>query len=361
MKAVRDKRLRAASPRTLAEEAAEWLAGASEGRILNKRQQRYKRAALANYERSLRIYVLPEIGDRRLAEIELADLLELKEQLHGRGSGASTVRNAFTPLQSIYRRARQLGVVSVDPTSELNLPTPRARDRAASVAEALGLLEPLELREAAVYATAFFAGLRRGEMRALRVGDVDLVARTITVERGWDDVQGAIEPKTESSIRKVFIAHALRSYLEPLVPERESGALVFGYADATPFDPRAMGRKCERAWKVADMGRVESELAPLVRYTPHEGRHSFATWMDEAGISEAFIARTLGHSARTITRRYIHRHELSVAREQFDEYIAGKAVGKVVPLFGRVEYARREHDDASEGRPSLTASPSELP
>src|SRR5438309_2310567 len=34
MKAVRDKKLRAASPRTLAEEAADWLAGAQQGRIL---------------------------------------------------------------------------------------------------------------------------------------------------------------------------------------------------------------------------------------------------------------------------------------------------------------------------------------
>jgi integrase len=332
MKAVRDKRLRAASPHTLAEEAAEWIAGANEGRILNKRQQRYKRAAVANYERSLRIYVLPEIGDRRLADIELADLLELKEQLHGRGCGASTVRNAFTPLQSIYRRARQLGTVPVDPTSDLDLPTPGARDRAASVAEALALLQPLQPVEVAVYATAFFAGLRRGEMRALRVGDVDLAAATISVERGWDDVLGAIEPKTESSTRKVFLANALRPHVEPLVASRDAGALLFGYTDATPFDPRAMGRKCERAWKIADKRRAENELGPLVRYTPHEGRHSFATWLDDAGVSEAFIARALGHSARTVTRRYIHRHELTGAREQFDAYVAGRTSGKVIAL-----------------------------
>ena len=44
MKAVKDKRLRAPSSRTLRQEVDEWLAGAREGRILNKREQPYKPA-----------------------------------------------------------------------------------------------------------------------------------------------------------------------------------------------------------------------------------------------------------------------------------------------------------------------------
>jgi hypothetical protein len=54
--------------------------------------------------------------------------------------------------------------------------------------------------------------------------------------------------------------------------------------------------------------------------------------MDEAGISEPFIARVLGHSARPITRRYIDRQELSGAREQFDAYVAGRTSEKVIAL-----------------------------
>ena len=42
-----------------------------------------------------------------------------------------------------------------------------------------------------------YAGLRRGELQALRAGDVDLAAGVIRVERGWDDKAGAIELKSQ--------------------------------------------------------------------------------------------------------------------------------------------------------------------
>jgi hypothetical protein len=53
-----------ASAKTLRQEVDEWLAGAQEGRILNKREQPYKPAVLRNYELSLRLRVLPELATR---------------------------------------------------------------------------------------------------------------------------------------------------------------------------------------------------------------------------------------------------------------------------------------------------------
>ena len=55
--------------------------------------------------------------------------------------------------------------------------------------------------ETALWATAFYAGLRRGELRALRVRDVDFDAGTIAVERGWDDKEGPIAPKSRAHAR----------------------------------------------------------------------------------------------------------------------------------------------------------------
>jgi hypothetical protein len=115
---------------------------------------------IRNYELALRLRVLPELGQRRLADIDLSDLLELKEQLSGEGRSASTIRNTFVPLQAIYRRARQNGAVSINPTADLPLPTARSRERAATPLEAGELLKPLEQFERALWATAFYAGLR---------------------------------------------------------------------------------------------------------------------------------------------------------------------------------------------------------
>lgn len=140
-KAVKDRQLRAALTRTLAEEVEAFLAGARDGSILSRRETPYKPAVIRGYELSLRLRVLPTLGQFRLADIELSDLLALKEDLQRDGVSGGTLRNTFVPLQAIYRRARQHGLVAIDPTIDLSLPTSGVRNRAATQAEAVEVLD----------------------------------------------------------------------------------------------------------------------------------------------------------------------------------------------------------------------------
>ena len=122
-------------------------------------------------------------------------------------------QDVLVPLQALYRRHRR--EVPIDPTDGLELPASGGhRERSAEPEEALALIEALPDDLQALWATACFAGLRRGELRALRVSDVDYPAVTvIRVERGWDDVEGPIDPKSRKGIRRVPVAAALRRYL----------------------------------------------------------------------------------------------------------------------------------------------------
>jgi integrase len=331
---VKNRQLRAPASRTLRQEVDEWLAGARDGSILNKRKQPYKPAVIRNYELSLRLRVLPTLGDRRLTSVDLADLLDLQEALQGSGYSASVIRNSFVPLQAIFRRARRRGAVALNPALDLELPTSGSRERAATPAAAAELLETLAPLERALWATAFYAGLRRGELRALRVGDVDLAGRTIAVERGWDDKEGPIAPKSRAGRRRVFLLDALRPYLEPLVAGRPGDDLVFGIGAASPFDSRAVARKAVRAWKKIDDGRAQREEAALERYTLHEARHSFSTWMDHAGVSEERSDRYMGHARGSVSSRYRHLlpGQMTEDARRVDAYLAGAVDGKVVPI-----------------------------
>jgi len=107
------------------------------------------------------------------------------------GRAPQTVRNAVFPLRAIYRRALARSEVHLSPTQGLALPAVRRRrDRVARPAEARALIAAAPQADRAVWATALYAGLRRGELQALRWSDVDLERGLIRVERSWDQKAG---------------------------------------------------------------------------------------------------------------------------------------------------------------------------
>src|SRR5262249_37067911 len=155
-------------------------------------------------------------------------------------------------------RALKRDVVALDPTDGIEWPgTSRTRDRVASPAESAALLAALPDADRALWATAMHAGLRAGELRALRVADVDLDANVIHVRRGWDDSEGEIATKSTSGDRVVPVIPELRplllGHLMATGRRGKPDALVFGRTDVDPFlrsTPRSRARK---AWKAAKL------------------------------------------------------------------------------------------------------------
>jgi integrase len=121
------------------------------------------------------------------------------ERLTAVGLSPSAVRNQLLPLRVLFRRYRRL--VAVNPTADLDLPAVRPRKPTiVSPERAQRLLDALPESERALWATALYAGLRRGELRALRWEDVDLASRKIHVHRAWDDWEGEIDPKSRAGV-----------------------------------------------------------------------------------------------------------------------------------------------------------------
>ena len=328
--------LRAASPITLREYAEDWLKRAEAGEIRTRSGQPYKPSALRGYRQALDDRVLPDLGAVKLAAVRCVDIQDLADRLVAEGLSASTVRNALLPLRAIYRRAAgPRGDVAVNPTSGLDLPAVTGRrDRIASPAEAEELLTALPEADRALWATAFYAGLRRGELRGLKWEAVDLTAGMIHVEQGFDDKEGAIETKSDAGRRKVPIVAALRSYLvgHRLRSGRATG-YVFTGRGTGPFTPSAVRRRAATAWKAENKRRAEREQeldngTKLVRLVPiglHECRHTFASLLIAAGVNVKAISSYMGHSSITITfDRYGHLmpgHEAE-AVERIDAYLA---------------------------------------
>jgi integrase len=194
------------------------------------------------------------------------------------------------PLRVIYRRAVEDGDVSVNPCTNLRLPAVRGRrERIASPEDARQLLAALIERDRPVWATALYAGLRRGELMALRWEDVDLAAGVIRVERSYDDKgRVEIEPKSRAGRRTVPIVGALRDILvEHKAWQGRDSGLVFGATPETPFQPSNLWRRAQRAW-----GRAGLEPIGL-----HEARHTFASVLIAAGVNAKAITTYMGHAS----------------------------------------------------------------
>ena len=295
----RGRAVSAPSGTTLREAAAQWLEGAASGAIRSRSRDVYKPSAVRSYELSLRKRVLPTFGDEPLEDIRRADLQELIDTLHAEGLAESTIECALIPLRAIYRREVARGRLTVNPTSGLELPrAQRRRERIADPAEAARLLVALPDGDRPIWATAMYAGLRRGELKALRVSRLDVKAGVIRVERGWDDKAGEIETKGRNR-RRVPIPGALREVLLPYLMQsgRRGDELLFGRTASDPFDPRRLSARADDAWKAAQLTRI----------TLHECRHSFASLMIAAGVNAKALSTYLGHGSIAITfDRYGH-------------------------------------------------------
>ncbi len=287
------------SKATLTHAANEWLDGAKSGAIRNRSGDRYKPSALRGYERVLEGRVLPALGRRRLSDIRLRDVQGFVGDLMAKGLDASTIRNALMPLRAIYRRALASGEVTFNPVNGVELPAVRGkRDRIADPTEATKLIDAVPIRDRTVWATAMYAGLRLGELKALKWENVDLASGVIKVRHSWDPIAGEIEPKSNAGKRSVPIPAVLRDELvEHGMRECHNKGRVFRSPTGKPFHDSELGRRAKAAWK-------DAGLKPI---TLHSCRHTFASMMIAAGVNAKALSSYLGHTSITVTLdRYGH-------------------------------------------------------
>ncbi|HEY4897008.1 MAG TPA: tyrosine-type recombinase/integrase [Solirubrobacteraceae bacterium] len=296
--ATRQGLLRAPSRVTLEDAARQWCAAAAEGVVRTRGGDRYKPSALRSYEQALRTHVFPRLGRERLSAVSRNAIQDMVDEMVAAGAAASTTRNAVLPLRAIFRRALARAEVMVNPTLGLALPAVRARrERVARPEEAAALIAAAPVGDRAVWATALYAGLRRGELMALRWGDVDFDAGLIRVERGWDQAAGPIEPKSRAGRRRVPMAQPLRAHLAAhRLAQGAAAELVFGRRGGQPFG-QAVVNRARRAWRDAGIDGIGL----------HECRHTYAAFMIAAGVNAKALSTYMGHSSIVVTLdRYGH-------------------------------------------------------
>lgn len=308
--------LRAPKATTVREAWETWFVGAKAGTIRNRSGDPFKPSALRTYRGAMENRVLPAFGSMRLGNLSRPDIQAFADELVAEGLSASFIQTTLLPLRAIFRRAIGRGDLAINPCTGLELPAVRGRrERFASAEEAEALIAALPEEDQAIWATATYAGLRLGELRALRVEDVDLDGAVIRVERGWDPVEGEIKLKSHAGRRRVPLIPLLSSFLlrDLTRTGRQRADLIFGRTASDPFTANRLQFRADDAWELAnDRERERADATGdqprlLRRITPHACRHTFASLMIAAGVNAKALSTFMGHANISITLdRYGH-------------------------------------------------------
>ena len=295
---VRKGKLPEAQPKTTVHEKSEaWLVDARAGIIRTRRGEPLKPATLRAYEQVLRLRVNPTLGTAQFFQVRRVHLQDLVKRLIAADVAPATIRLTIAALGAVFAEAVHREELASNPAHGVRLPAvDNGRMRFATPTEAVALLAAVPERDHPVWTVAMYAGLRRGELMALRWEDVDFASKVIHVRRGWDD-HGPTTTKNgkerrvpmTGQVRECLVAHRLRQ--PPGVD------LVLGLGEGRPFRADRLQQRADAAWK--DAG--------LQRPTLKDCRHTFGSFSIAAGPNAKALCSAMGHSSVAITfDRYGH-------------------------------------------------------
>jgi integrase len=256
-----------------------------------------KPSTLRDYRSNLEAHLIPGFGAMALEDITSASIERWRAGLTG--LSPRTKNKLLVVMHGVMRRASQVWGLSSNPVAGVEKQrVPSADDlEVFSPEEVMALVRgAASEQDAAIYLTAAFTGLRRGELLALRWRDIDFTGSLIRVRASYS--AGQLTTPKSGKVRSVPMAPDVAAALARLVhrdrlPSDDN--LVFTGSEGQYLDGSALRRRYAAALQRAG-------LRPL-RF--HDLRHTFGTRMI-AKVDIRRVQEWMGHADVQTTMRYLH-------------------------------------------------------
>ena len=264
--------------------------------------KRYAIHTLAAYRRDIRNYY--EFCEERELDPDPVVLKNLRiwvAAMMAGGAGPASVRRRISSIKGYCDFLLKNGEIESNPAEFLVLPKTERNlpsfvddegfsDLFEAVLKKQGAEFP-ELRDRVLLLTAYCTGMRRSELVALRVADVDLEGGSLKVVRGKGG-KGRLLPILPE------LGEEMADYL------RLRSLVVSGGNDA--FFVTDKGRPVYDKFIYRLSVKYLSMITTSAKKGPHVIRHSFATAMLNSGACIEAIRKLLGHSSIAATQIYTH-------------------------------------------------------
>ena len=264
-----------------------------------------KLTTITDYRIMLDNHLAPHFRRKALGKITVDDINRYVVAKR-RTLAAKTVRNHLNFANALFVLAMSTGWARANPVPLADRPRQDGEGghdlRFLTRQELEALLRAVPdddegSRDRALYATAAWAGLRQGELAALRWRDVDWAAGLIRVRRNFTHGRMST-PKSDRSARAVPMFDRLAGELDRHFTSSSyqgDGELVFCHPHTgSPFDASQVRHRFRAALKAAGVRRVRF----------HDLRHTFGTSMAAAGCPLRTLQGYLGHASYATTEVY---------------------------------------------------------
>ena len=271
-----------------------------------------------------------------IAAISSRDIAGFRDHRQSRGLAPSTLNTDMTVLSAAFNAAMKQGHITVNPCAAIEPLKDKTVHKATftpeQVTAILGAIEKMEfaaprggklpkdrneaLRRAwkGLVITAFYSGLRLGDAANLRFKHIDLVSeiKTLRLEQGKTgaEIVIAIHPAFEDYLLSLPAPKTDEAFLFPLLAEQAQ-------RNVSPLSKafRKIMREARIGQGVIRQRGESSESGRKVfALSFHSLRHSFASILANAGVSEELRMLLTGHTEREAHKRYTH-HDLERLRD----------------------------------------------
>lgn len=263
---------------------------------------------VADYTRTVKNHFLPEFGaDTPLAIITRVDVEAFRDRLLSeRRMTRSSIQKILILLHGMFKRAKRRGWIALNPSEDIERVTARRTGdfNVLSVEEVHAVVRAAaDEQDACIYALAAFAGLRMGELRALRWRDVDFAGHTIHVRANYTHCREGL-PKS-GKVRAVPLVDHVAAALDGL-SRREHfthpGDLVFCNLLGSYLHDGQLRRRFYAALDAAALGAKRDDDKPI---TFHDLRHTFGTLAVKVWDLPK-VQGYMGHADISTTMGYVH-------------------------------------------------------
>ncbi len=239
-----------------------------------------------------------------------------KENVADQKISANTVKRYLCVLQSIFKQAVKLDIISVNPAAAEKLTLQKVVAPKIEIftkqeaAEMLSYLEQEELQFQVLIQLAIMTGARRGELTALKFSDIDYNTNKITIERAAIKLKGkpvTTKPPKDYEVKTITVNNQCISLIKMLKEEKEEQQIRLG-----------------NQWHDGDWlftqwnGEIMNPQTPTKQFSKfliknnlkhrkfHSLRHTSATLLLYGGVNIKQVQERLGHGDIETTNKYLH-------------------------------------------------------